>query len=164
MLKSDAADPADRFPPAQKAELELDRRRFLAAAACAGALAALGEWIGSGVETALPAPIELGVAECDGLAAGEARALALPDGREALVARLRSGEVVAFDRRCPHLGCPVVWAAELERFECPCHRAAFDGATGKVLFGPPRRGLAAAAIRPGIESGASRRTSDGRNA
>ena len=54
---------------------------------------------------------------------------------------------IAFDRRCPHLGCPVLWSAERTRFECPCHHAAFDARTGEVLFGPPRRGLAPAIVR-----------------
>ena len=62
-------------------------------------------------------------------------------GREALVVRVSSDAIVAFDRRCPHLGCPVLWSAARSRFECPCHRAAFDARTGAVLFGPPRRGL-----------------------
>ena len=63
------------------------------------------------------------------------------DGREALAVRLDADTVVAFDRRCPHLGCPVRWSAERGRFECPCHHAAFDARTGAVLFGPPTRGL-----------------------
>jgi Rieske Fe-S protein len=75
------------------------------------------------------------------LAVGEARALAMPEGIQVLAVRLDADTVVAFDRRCPHLGCPVVWAAARARFECPCHRAAFDARTGQVLFGPPRRGL-----------------------
>jgi Rieske Fe-S protein len=81
------------------------------------------------------------------MASGEARAIGTGDGGEALVVKLTAGEVVAFDRRCPHLGCPVVWAATRERFECPCHRAAFDARTGRVLFGPPRHGLTPAVVR-----------------
>jgi Rieske Fe-S protein len=60
--------------------------------------------------------------------------------------RLDDGSLVAYDRRCPHLGCPVLWSAESARFECPCHHATFDARTGSVLFGPPRRGLAPAKI------------------
>ncbi len=41
----------------------------------------------------------------------------------------------------------VVWAAERQRFECPCHHAAFEARSGRVLFGPPRRGLSAATIK-----------------
>ena len=137
----------ETFPIAQKAEVEIDRRRFLTAAACAGALAVAGDWLGRSVEADAGAPIEISAAGLEDLSAGEARAVASTDGREALVVRLDSGEIAAFDRRCPHLGCPVVWAAERGRFECPCHHAAFEAATGRVLFGPPQRGLKAASIR-----------------
>jgi len=64
------------------------------------------------------------------------------------VVRLDADTVVAYERRCPHLGCPVLWSAERGRFECPCHHAAFDARTGRVLFGPPRRGLAAVPVTP----------------
>ncbi|MEW6269512.1 MAG: Rieske (2Fe-2S) protein, partial [Thermodesulfobacteriota bacterium] len=81
------------------------------------------------------------------LAVGEARAVAAADGREALVVRVDASTLVGFDRRCPHLGCPVVWSAERARLECPCHHAAFDARTGAVLFGPPRRALGRATLQ-----------------
>jgi arsenite oxidase small subunit len=82
------------------------------------------------------------------LEVGQGRAVSDPAGGEALVVRLDETTTVAFDRRCPHLGCPVLWSPERGRFECPCHHAAFDAATGRVLFGPPRRGLVAANVKP----------------
>ena len=77
----------------------------------------------------------------DALEADGFRVVSAADGREALAVRLDDATVVAFDRRCPHLGCPVRWVGERGRFECPCHHAAFDARTGAVLFGPPTRGL-----------------------
>jgi len=135
------------FPVSAPAERALDRRRFLGLAGCAALLVAGGEWAASRMSAAEPAPLEVALPPAGSLVDGAARAVAAGDGREALVVQLAAGEVVAFDRRCPHLGCPVVWAAARGRFECPCHHAAFDARTGRVLFGPPRRGLQPATVR-----------------
>lgn len=138
MLTRDASSP---FPTTTAGEASVDRRRFLAACGAAAAVAVLGDALGRRAEHDLAAPTDVSAAALAPLAVGEARALAGADGRETLAVRLDADTVVAFDRRCPHLGCPVVWAAERGRFECPCHHAAFDARTGAVLFGPPRRGL-----------------------
>lgn len=124
-------------------ERRLDRRRFLRVAGATAGLALAGEWVRRLLGDAPPAPETVRLPEAAAMAPGEARAVASP-GRAGgvLVVRLDPETVVAFDRRCPHLGCPVLWSAERSRFECPCHRAAFDARTGRVLFGPPRRGLA----------------------
>lgn len=124
----------------------LDRRRFISLAGCAAVLVAAGEWTGAQLEAGMHAAPEVTVADATSLDRGAARALAASDGRETLVVKLDDGDVVAFDRRCPHLGCPVLWSQEHGRFECPCHHAAFDARTGQVLFGPPRRGLTRARV------------------
>jgi Rieske Fe-S protein len=111
------------FPVSADAERALDRRRFLSAAAAAGALVVAGEWAG-----------------------GRTARRAGPSG-DAITARLDDGTVVSYDRRCPHLGCPVLWVPERERFECPCHRATFDARTGAVLSGPPAHGLRPLRVR-----------------
>jgi cytochrome b6-f complex iron-sulfur subunit len=73
----------------------------------------------------------------------------LPDGDTRVVEDLRGARVqvvrqkdrvLALSMVCPHLGCQVHWEKEQQRFQCPCHRASFD-AEGRVLFGPPPRGL-----------------------
>lgn len=144
-LNEEASDP---FPIAAADEQRLDRRRFLCAAGCAAVLALGGEWAARRAARHGEPPIRLeSDAATANLAIGEGRTVAAADGREVLVVRVADGETVAFDRRCPHLGCPVLWAAERARFECPCHHAAFDARTGEVLFGPPRRGLAPAVVR-----------------
>jgi cytochrome b6-f complex iron-sulfur subunit len=136
VLKNDEA-----FPIAERGERALDRRRFLGFAGCAALLAVTGELAARRVSAARPSPLAVSLAEDAVPGPGEAVELASSDRREALVVKLDSGDLVAFDRRCPHLGCPVQWAAERARFECPCHHAAFDARTGRVLFGPPRQGL-----------------------
>ena len=127
-------------------ERRLDRRRFLYAAGAAAALAVGGELLAHG--RGEPAPPAAPTRLPRTLAPGEALAVPAASG-EVLAVRLDADTLVAFDRRCPHLGCPVVWAAAHGRFECPCHHAAFDARTGRVLFGPPRRGLVAMAVEEG---------------
>jgi cytochrome b6-f complex iron-sulfur subunit len=41
---------------------------------------------------------------------------------------------------CTHLGCSVQWAAERNRFECPCHGSLFN-AQGRVTAGPAQAPL-----------------------
>lgn len=137
----------EAFPVAAADEQRLDRRRFLCAAGCAAALALGGEWAARRAARRGEPPLEVALDGGDAPAPGEARTLTAADGREALLVRVDESATVAFDRRCPHLGCPVLWSAERARFECPCHHAAFDARTGEVLFGPPRRGLAPAIVR-----------------
>ncbi len=136
MLKT-ASDIPLRFAEEQT----LDRRRLLRLAGAAAVAACGAEWLALRVHQRAASTVPLRIPDPATLKPGTARAVALGEGREALVARLDDASLVAFDRRCPHLGCPVVFAAERGRFECPCHHAAFDARTGRVLFGPPRGGL-----------------------
>lgn len=141
------SEPEETFPVSAADEQRLDRRRFLCAAGTAAALAIGGEWAARRAARSGEPPLEVTHPGGAPLAPGEARTLTAVDGREALLVRVADDATVAFDRRCPHLGCPVLWSAERGRFECPCHHAAFDARTGAVLFGPPRRGLAPARVR-----------------
>jgi len=100
-----------------------------------------GEWIGQhhGRTPSVWEPFE--VAGGAQLERGRAIAFDLPDGAGgALLIHADSG-LRAFARSCPHLGCPVLWSEETQRIECPCHAAAFDADSGRVLSGPPPRGL-----------------------
>jgi menaquinol-cytochrome c reductase iron-sulfur subunit len=47
----------------------------------------------------------------------------------------------AYNGHCTHLGCGYTYDKELKTFACPCHRGQFDVKTGRVLTGPPPRGL-----------------------
>ena len=51
-----------------------------------------------------------------------------------------NGQLAALSSVCPHLGCSVAWHAEKDEFLCPCH-GGFFGADGKLLGGPPPRGM-----------------------
>lgn len=82
------------------------------------------------------------IAQKDELAAGQVKLFRYPDEESpALLIRLADGEYVAYLQRCTHLSCPVHFAAQTNRLECPCHNGAFDAATGIVLEGPPPRPL-----------------------
>jgi rieske iron-sulfur protein len=61
--------------------------------------------------------------------------------------------VLAYSAMCTHLGCLVEnWDAEKKRFQCPCHKSAFDPVQGaKVVFGPAPRPLPLLPLR--VEKG-----------
>ena len=59
----------------------------------------------------------------------------------AILIRSADGAYHAYGQKCTHLSCPVYYAREHQRLECPCHEGAFDAATGAVLYGPPPRAL-----------------------
>ena len=84
--------------------------------------------------------VEIGGVE--DLAPGQVKLFRYPtDDDPAMLIRLKTGDYVAYKQRCTHLSCPVHYAANSERLECPCHNGVFDAKTGAVLEGPPPRPL-----------------------
>ena len=82
------------------------------------------------------------VASASALAPGDAMVFSYPeDGADCLLVRTRAGNLVAYPQQCTHLSCPVYYAREHDRLECPCHHGAFSVETGAVLYGPPPRAL-----------------------
>jgi len=59
-----------------------------------------------------------------------------------IVLRLSDDRYAAFDQRCTHLSCPVIFNAATKRLACPCHEGFFSAEDGRPLAGPPKRGLA----------------------
>lgn len=59
----------------------------------------------------------------------------------AILVRAKDGNYYAYGQKCTHLTCPVFYAKESDRLECPCHEGGFDIKTGNVLYGPPPRPL-----------------------
>jgi len=59
-----------------------------------------------------------------------------------LLIRRSQDQYVAFQQKCTHLSCAVVYSAARDRIECPCHEGYFSAETGAVLQGPPPRPLA----------------------
>jgi len=58
-----------------------------------------------------------------------------------ILLRLSEQQFVAFDQRCTHLSCPVLFEAHSKRLVCPCHEGFFSAEDGRVLAGPPKRAL-----------------------
>lgn len=76
------------------------------------------------------------------LAPGNALNFYYPDENDtAILVRTADGQYNAFEQKCTHLTCPVYYAKENDRLECPCHEGGFDARTGQVLYGPPPRPL-----------------------
>lgn len=59
----------------------------------------------------------------------------------AILIRTADGSYHAYGQQCTHLSCPVYYARDRQRLECPCHEGAFEATTGNVLYGPPPRPL-----------------------
>ncbi len=73
---------------------------------------------------------------------GSALNFRYPDEDEtAILIRAMDGQYYAYGQKCTHLTCPVFYAKQADRLECPCHEGGFDVKTGNVLYGPPPRPL-----------------------
>lgn len=59
-----------------------------------------------------------------------------------ILLRLTEERFVAFDQRCTHLSCPVLFDATRRQLACPCHEGFFSAEDGRPLAGPPKRPLA----------------------
>ena len=85
-------------------------------------------------------PLKIEGAEA--LAPGSALNFRYPEEKDtAILVRAADGGYYAFEQQCTHLTCPVYYAKERDRLECPCHEGGFDAYTGRVLYGPPPRPL-----------------------
>ena len=58
-----------------------------------------------------------------------------------IVLRLAEDRFVAYSQECAHLSCPVMFNPATRQLECPCHKGLFSAEDGRVLAGPPKRGL-----------------------
>jgi nitrite reductase/ring-hydroxylating ferredoxin subunit len=58
-----------------------------------------------------------------------------------ILVRLSEDKFAAFDQRCTHLSCPVLFDAGSKQLACPCHEGFFSAEDGRPLAGPPKRAL-----------------------
>jgi Rieske Fe-S protein len=134
------------FPYERESEAHVTRREFCnflgltSAALFAGAagFAAKAAIDSRESETLAAARIE----GAETLAPNSSLNFSFPTERDsAILIRTADGAYHAYGQKCTHLSCPVYYAREHQRLECPCHEGAFDAATGNVLYGPPPRAL-----------------------
>ena len=132
----------------------IGRRRALVVIGSSVTAALLLDGCGSTPTSTSPAPHGWVAADVDpaGLTAGQpvsARFAGSVGGSpvtgSSWLVKQTSGDVVAFDPRCPHAECAYE-ATDDARFACLCHEAFFD-LEGAVLSGPPPRPLDRFAVR-----------------
>lgn len=58
-----------------------------------------------------------------------------------ILLRLSEEQFVAFEQRCTHLSCPVLFDAANKQLVCPCHEGFFSAEDGRPIAGPPKRAL-----------------------
>lgn len=145
--KDGAGDPVHRVE-----NRAVNRRGFLGlvtvmtagmAAAAVPALAMVGPEAG-GEEPGGGGAQEPTVAICrmDAIPVGGVVNFAYPDAHSpALLVRMATGEMRAYNNKCTHLECPVYYVKGEDKLRCPCHEGEFDVASGKAVAGPPRRQL-----------------------
>lgn len=133
------------FPISRVEEMDNSRRQFLKFLG----LTSLAFFTGT-LATALKASFEQG--RSSGLAPLRIAGVAdVPEGASlnfhypdesypALLIHL-PGKFVAYEEKCTHLLCPVLYQHDKGRIYCPCHEGAFDPATGQNREGPPPRPL-----------------------
>ncbi len=133
----------------ESANPEVSRRSFVKVAV-GGMCAVYAAAIGYPVYRYLESPVEKAVA----LAAIKDVTLkgadTLPKGSvlmfkfgpyPAMLIHHDSGEWVAFNAVCTHLGCTVQYHPELQRIACACHGGQYDPHTGQNIAGPPPKPL-----------------------
>jgi Rieske Fe-S protein len=82
------------------------------------------------------------IEDASGLQPGESLNFHYPNENDsAILIRARDGNFYAYGQKCTHLSCPVYYAREADRLECPCHEGGFDVHDGRNLYGPPPRPL-----------------------
>jgi Rieske Fe-S protein len=134
------------FPYERDEEAQVTRREFCnflgltSAALFVGAAGFAGKAVLDARE-----PESLPLTRIDGaevLAPNSSLNFSYPTERDsAILVRTADGAYHAYGQKCTHLSCPVYYARNEQRLECPCHEGAFDAATGGVLYGPPPRAL-----------------------
>jgi nitrite reductase/ring-hydroxylating ferredoxin subunit len=134
------------FPYERGEEAQVTRREFCnflgltSAALFVGAAGFAGKAVLDGREKPMFEPAQ--IAEAASMPLNSAINFKFPGEHDsAILIRTADGNYHAYGQKCTHLSCPVYYASEHQRLECPCHEGAFDAATGNVLYGPPPRPL-----------------------
>jgi thiosulfate dehydrogenase (quinone) large subunit len=63
------------------------------------------------------------------------------NGDPGIVIHTVSGDFVAYNAVCPHMGCTVGYSSANKIIVCPCHGSEFEVSDGDVIVGPAPHGL-----------------------
>ena len=137
---------AEDFPLDNKKDSDVSRRdfiRYLGLVSLGFFAGTAGVWLKSLFKVQqLHTFHRMKIIDKEDLKIGESYVFEIPNFKEpAILVRLSHDEFVAFGQKCTHLQCPVIWKRDEKILFCPCHKGAFNGATGDVLYGPPERPL-----------------------
>ena len=138
---------AEDFPIDQEKDANVSRRdfiRYLSLVSFGFFAGVIGVWVKSVFKLNMPEVTHgrLRIVGREDLAVGESYVFEVPGAKEhAILVRLDEDNYAAFGQKCTHLQCPVIWKNTEKILYCPCHRGAFAGDTGNVLYGPPERPL-----------------------
>lgn len=70
----------------------------------------------------------------------------------AMLIHHESGEWVAFNAVCTHLGCTVQYHPELKKITCACHGGQYDAHSGQNVAGPPPKPLTKFVVKVNAKS------------
>jgi Rieske Fe-S protein len=138
---------AEDFPLDARKDSDVSRRdfiRYLSLVSFGFFAAIAGVWGQSFLKLRGPASImpRLRIIGRDDMKIGDSYVFEIPGVKEhAMLIRLSENDYAAFGQKCTHLQCPVLWKNDQKILYCPCHKGAFEGTTGNVLYGPPERPL-----------------------
>lgn len=99
-------------------------------------------WIRSLTQPRARAFPQMAIASVEEIPVGGVKLFNYPSEHdECILIRRAPDQFMAYSRKCTHLTCPVFYAQQNDRLECPCHEGYFDIEDGSVLQGPPTRPL-----------------------
>ncbi|MCR4336350.1 MAG: Rieske (2Fe-2S) protein [Candidatus Omnitrophica bacterium] len=137
---------AEDFPLDHPKDANISRRdfiRYLGLVSLGFFATTLGVWVKALFKSQqVHSYTSMKIVDRDDLKIGESYVFEIAGVKEpAILVRLNQDEFVAFGQKCTHLQCPVIWKKDEKILFCPCHKGAFNGTTGDVLYGPPERPL-----------------------
>ncbi|HWD95850.1 MAG TPA: Rieske 2Fe-2S domain-containing protein [Acidimicrobiales bacterium] len=71
------------------------------------------------------------------------------NGEPGLVVHTATGDFVAYNAVCPHMGCTVGYSSANKIIICPCHGSEFEVSNGHVIVGPAPHGLTKLKVEEG---------------
>ncbi len=71
------------------------------------------------------------------------------NGEPGLVIHTTTGDFVAYNAVCPHMGCTVGYSSASKIIICPCHGSEFEVSNGDVIVGPAPHGLTKLVVEEG---------------